>query len=236
MATPDESINPRILNSASEAFLKNGYQKTSLKTICERASVTTGALYKRYSGKDELFRVLVDPAIEAMMAALSEQYPIDFSRLSNEALLAAWAMDESRMTWWFRYLFEHRTAVILLLNCSEGSSRSDFRHEWVERINEATYAYYEEAVRRGLAAGGVSRREMHVLLSAYWSSVYEPFIHGFTWPEIEAHCRRLCRFFNWQAALDFKPRAPDADGASGKPRPAAAKRTADAASRAAVVN
>lgn len=213
MATPDESIKPRILSSASAAFLKNGYQKTSLKAICERASVTTGALYKRYSGKDDLFRALVDPAIEAMMAVLSEQYPIDFNALTDEALLAVWAMDEDRIAWWFRYLFEHRTALMLLLNCSEGSSRSGFQHEWVEQINEATYAYYEEAVRRGLAGGGVSRREMHVFLSAYWSSVYEPFIHGFTWPEIEAYYRRLCKFFNWQAALDFKPRAPDARAA-----------------------
>ncbi len=44
---------PRILESARNEFLANGFEKASLKAICEGAGVTTGALYKRYKGKED---------------------------------------------------------------------------------------------------------------------------------------------------------------------------------------
>ena len=55
MAKPDHSLDPLILASARWEFLEKGFEKASLKHICENANVTTGALYKRYSGKEELF-------------------------------------------------------------------------------------------------------------------------------------------------------------------------------------
>ena len=47
MAIPDRSIDPRLLASAKAEFMKHGYLKAELKTICENAEITTGAVYKR---------------------------------------------------------------------------------------------------------------------------------------------------------------------------------------------
>ena len=55
MAVRDTSIDPRLLASAREEFKKQGFIKADLKTICENAGVTTGAVYKRYKGKEELW-------------------------------------------------------------------------------------------------------------------------------------------------------------------------------------
>lgn len=63
MAVPDHSIDPKILESAKQEFLKNGYEKTKLNTICENAGVTTGALYKRYKGKGDLFCAVVNGTV-----------------------------------------------------------------------------------------------------------------------------------------------------------------------------
>ena len=60
MSNPDKSIDPRLLASAEAEFNKNGFIKAELKTICENAGITTGALYKRYKGKEELFCAVVD--------------------------------------------------------------------------------------------------------------------------------------------------------------------------------
>ena len=46
--------------------------------------------------------------------------------------------------------------------------------------------------------------ELHILLSAFWTTIYEPFIHHFTWEQIEAHCRIVCGLFNWHGALHFQ--------------------------------
>ena len=48
MSVPDKSIDPRLLASAKAEFLKQGFLRTELKTICKNANITTGAVYKRY--------------------------------------------------------------------------------------------------------------------------------------------------------------------------------------------
>ena len=52
MSVPDKSIDPRLLSAAKAEFLAKGYKLSSLTDICKAAGVTTGALYKRYTGKD----------------------------------------------------------------------------------------------------------------------------------------------------------------------------------------
>ena len=58
MAVPDHSIDPRIFESARKEFLENGFEKASLKAICEGAGVTTGALYKRYKGCQRQYEIV----------------------------------------------------------------------------------------------------------------------------------------------------------------------------------
>ncbi|WMI79802.1 TetR/AcrR family transcriptional regulator [Anaerotignum sp. MB30-C6] len=203
MATADLSINPRILQSAKEEFLKLGFQDASLKAICEKADVTTGALYKRYKGKDDLFSALVEGCLNDLKAAVEEKKSVNIKALSDEALINTWYMDENYMLWWFDYLFQRHDEVILLLNCSEGSTYSNFQHDWVEVLNESTYWYYKEAYERNLTKQEISPKEMHILITAFWSTIFEPFIHNFSWVEIELHCKLVCRLFDWQKAIGF---------------------------------
>ena len=55
MAIPDRSIDPRLLASAKAEFMKHGYLKAELKTICENAEITTGAVYKTPKSQQERY-------------------------------------------------------------------------------------------------------------------------------------------------------------------------------------
>ena len=66
MSVPDKSIDPRLLASAEAEFLDKGFIKAELKTICENAGITTGAVYKRYKGKEDLFCAVVDDIAEQL--------------------------------------------------------------------------------------------------------------------------------------------------------------------------
>ena len=50
MPVRDTSIDPGLLESARKEFMDKGFLKVELKTICDNAGVTTGAVYKRYKG------------------------------------------------------------------------------------------------------------------------------------------------------------------------------------------
>ena len=105
MAKPDRSIDPRILESAKEEFLDKGFLGASLNNICRKAGVTTGALYKRFKGKEELFSALVDDAVDALKKVREEKAALR-DDITDEELWKAWNMDERYMMWWFRFLYD----------------------------------------------------------------------------------------------------------------------------------
>ena len=203
MSKPDHSLDPLILESAKKEFLEKGFERASLKDICAGAQVTTGALYKRYSGKEDLFSAVVSDTIADLDNVCQQKRITDFYAISDGELVRAWKMDEELMMWWFGFLHERHDGFVLLLKCAEGTAYSNFQHDWVEKMTEASYAYYEEAYRRKLTDVSVSIEEMHILLSAFWTTIYEPFIHGYSWDRLEEHCRLVCRMFDWYHVLHF---------------------------------
>ena len=204
MAVADHSIDPKILESAQSEFMTNGFEKSSLKSICEGAGVTTGALYKRYKGKEDLFCAVVEQTVADLYEVAHSRGDMDPAAMSDQELIKAWEMDGADMMWWFRFLYERRDDFFLLLSCSQGTRYANFPHDWVELLTKATSAYLAEAQRRGLCRTDVGPAELHILLSAFWTTIYEPFIHHFTWEQIEAHCRIVCGLFNWHGALHFQ--------------------------------
>lgn len=204
MSLADHSIDPRILESARAEFLSNGFEKASLKAICEKAGVTTGALYKRYRGKEDLFCAVVEKTVTDLYEVAHARGNRDPAAMSDEELVKAWDMDGSDMMWWFRYLFDRHDDFYLLLSCADGTRYANFPHDWVALLTKATSAYLAEAQRRGLCRSDVGPDELHILLSAFWTTIYEPFIHHISWEQIEAHCRIVCDLFNWHGALHFQ--------------------------------
>ena len=203
MSKPDRSIDPRILNSAKKVFLTHGFQNASLKEICEDAGITTGALYKRYKGKEALFRAVVEDTVAALDDFVEQRSAANVSALSDDSLVKAWDMDEKNTLEYFQFFYEHHDGFILLLKCAEGTAYSNFQHDWVEKMTVKTYEYFLEARKRGLTHTDISMDELHILLSAFWTTIYEPFIHGFTWAQMEVHCKVICGLFNWYRVLGF---------------------------------
>ena len=206
MAVADHSIEPLILKRARGEFVKHGFEKSSLKAICDGAGVTTGALYKRYKGKEELFCAVVEQTVADLYAEAERRGNLDPASMTDEQLIRAWEMEGSDMMWWFQYLYERREDFYLLLACSEGTRYSNFQHDWVALLTKATSAFLEEAKSRGLCRNDIQPEELHILLSAFWTTIYEPFIHHFTWEQMENHCRIVCRLFHWHDALGFLQR------------------------------
>ena len=66
MANKNHELDKPIIEAAKAEFLKNGFQSTSINNIAERAGVTTGAIYTRYKGKDELFHSLIKGLLQSL--------------------------------------------------------------------------------------------------------------------------------------------------------------------------
>ena len=204
MSTPDKSIDPRLLESAKQEFMKHGYLKAELKTICDNADITTGAVYKRYKGKEDLFSAVVSDIFNALNDFLESRSNLDFSGFSDEEVYNSWIMTYDTMIPMFKLLYGSRDTFALLIDKVAGTRYENFNHEFVTKMSYAYEQVYAEARKRGLAGAEVTREEFHVLISSFWTCVCEPFIHGMSWEQIEEHCRIVCRFFNWKDVIMLK--------------------------------
>jgi AcrR family transcriptional regulator len=203
MSVRDESIDPRLLESARKEFMEHGFLKAELKTICDNAGVTTGAVYKRYKGKEELFRAVVKDTADTLDHFVALRTQLEFFGMTDKEVRDTWIMNEKFMLELFRMLWKIRGDFVLLLEKSAGTAYENYGHDFALRMTEAYMQYYLEAKKRGLVHAEISRVEMHVLCTSFWTAIYEPFVHKMTWKEIEAHCKVMCRFYDWTKAFDM---------------------------------
>ena len=90
MSVRDTSIDPKLLQSARAEFMKHGFIKADLKTICEKAGITTGAVYKRYKGKEELFCAVVKDTANTLDNFVSVRTQQEFSDMTDEQVHNTW--------------------------------------------------------------------------------------------------------------------------------------------------
>ena len=97
MSLPDRRIDPKILKSAEEEFMEKGFADASLREICKKAGVTTGAMYKRYPGKEALFEAVVGPTLQDIeeMALNIERY--DYEQLAHGKMQSVWDMSSTTL-------------------------------------------------------------------------------------------------------------------------------------------
>jgi AcrR family transcriptional regulator len=69
---PPRDTRARIQQAALELFVRNGYEKTSLREISDRLGVTKAALYYHFASKQELLKSITDPLIEELEDLLDQ--------------------------------------------------------------------------------------------------------------------------------------------------------------------
>ena len=133
MQTLKPDIRNRILTEAEKRFAQRGYLKTSMREIADAAGAGVGNLYNYFSNKDELFRAVVRPVLEALERMLQEHHGAkgaDIMLMRSEKYLEN-AVDE--------YVFlinRYGRLLKILLFRSQGSSLENFREEYTDRSTE----------------------------------------------------------------------------------------------------
>lgn len=71
LRTEDET-RAMLIETARARFLADGYAGTSIEAVAQQAGVSTRTIYKTVSNKADLFRLVVEEAIETSIAHLNE--------------------------------------------------------------------------------------------------------------------------------------------------------------------
>ena len=49
----------------------------------------------------------------------------------------------------------------------------------------------------------IDEEELHMLLTAYWSTMFEPIIHGLSREKALQHSENVAKLFDWTAVLGY---------------------------------
>jgi len=120
----------RILDTALDLFIKQGYDKTSLREIAEQVGVTKAALYYHFASKEEIFRTLVQPVVELQAQAMS--------LLQERPTVEAWGTSLARLVDW---ILPHRR-LFQLFETNQGTVRALAE----QMITEGEYAEVHDAM------------------------------------------------------------------------------------------
>ena len=155
MSYKNHELDEAIYLSSKEEFLKNGFQKASLRKIADNASITTGALYTRYKSKDELFESIIKDHINFNfnMDEINNAYLDAQKNKDVEKFLEAIKLEEKM---YLDFMFEYYEECLLLFCKSEGSRLFSNIKSMIENKNSQTIAFFKEISTHELSYEGIS--------------------------------------------------------------------------------
>ncbi len=127
-----------LIEAAKKEFLEKGYNKASLRTICSKAGVTTGALYFFFENKAELFAAIVDEPLKGLKKLVATHFKEDSMYMSKLGSLSEIELDHSDESDMFiEYIYDYRDNFMLILNSSENTVYENCVDEFVVMIEKS---------------------------------------------------------------------------------------------------
>lgn len=105
MAKMNERTTQNIIECAKQEFFQYGYKKATLVSICNKAGITTGAFYKRFINKEDLFQTIVAPTVRELIDRLEKS-----KSLGNGLIMPEWS---------YIFIYSHRDVFQILVRCNE---------------------------------------------------------------------------------------------------------------------
>ena len=201
MAYKDVSITPKLIDSARKEFRLNGFERASVNTICRNAKVTTGALYKRFATKEELFSYLVEEPAEELKLILIDQSNC-FYLLPKEKQLSSAFNSWQGEDRFIEYIYENKEDFLMIFTLSSGTRYEHYIDELTWLITKSTILFIEENHRITID-GDMLEDLVHILVSSYITGILKPLLCNMTSKKTEMYIKYIKRFFyiGWKDLL-----------------------------------
>lgn len=163
MSDQDISVKEKLLNSGKEEFLLHGFKNASLRRICSKAGVTTGALYFFFNNKEDLFCSIVEKPLalyrELIQASIQKETDDLNTSVENEENI-------------MRFLMTYRDECILILEKSAGTKYESFFTEYKAMLEKVNTDFFEKY------APGKANHDLIKIIVGMRLQGYLEIIHG----------------------------------------------------------
>ena len=199
----DQSTREIILEASKKEFLAKGFKNASLRNIAASIGLTTGAIFGYFSNKNAIFEALVNPMLEKLEIFFEE---MSNSYYDNDGDADELSIDNSigEINKIYDFIYDNFDEFRLLVCCSEGSSREDFVHTFVETEVAETIKYMNNLRETKGLELEIEERTLHTLSDSYINSMLEPVRHNMSKEEAKKDVEFLGIFYTggWKAAFE----------------------------------
>ncbi len=194
----------RIKQSAKEEFLAKGYQKANLRDIAKKAQVTTGALYRHFRNKEELFYEIVKEVYENTILLLksADETADIWERMKGNTF----DKGLERMRPFLDFIYRNMDEFKLLLLYAQGSGKEDFMERLVDVYTENNMDFIEKAYEAKIAKKMPGKLAVHFLTRGFLTTVFEVAIRDISREDSEEYFKTigLFQFYGWNGLLGIE--------------------------------
>ena len=110
-------------------FLENGFERTNLRDLSAAAGITTGAFYRHFTSKEDVFSALVKPTVGELNAMFSSGETMCKEAQDRGDVTVLWDTPDTSAI--VDFIYRHFSQLKLLLKCADGTPYSDFVNDVV---------------------------------------------------------------------------------------------------------
>ena len=192
----------KIMAAAKAEFMEFGFEKASMRSIADRCGMTAAGIYRHCTDKEDLFAQMVSPAVERINAWI-DAHVVRYVDAVNQEEPMQWRDSEIDMM--REVVYPNMEEYHLLLAKSQGSQYENFLHDLTERHQNQLLRYMPMLRNQGYPAWDIDPKELHLLLSAYTTAMFEPVVHRYTMEEALHSLKTVEAFFlpGWKQLMGF---------------------------------
>ena len=192
----------RLMTAARQEFLDYGFEKASMRSIGERCGLTAAGIYRHCRDKENLFEQLVMPCVQRIdewLAAHVARY-VDMVQNGHSVTWRDSEIDMMR-----EIVYPNMRDYQLLLSKSQGTKYENWLHDLTQRHQQELMNYFPMLRKEGYAVRDINPKELHLLLTAYTTALFEPVIHNYTQEEALRCLETVEAFFlpGWKNLMGF---------------------------------
>ena len=192
----EDEMKMRILQIAKQEFMTNGYLGASTRNIAQKAEMTTGALYNRFVGKDELFEEIVGPSAKKLLDLFnfSHQEFMDFDFDVQVAQMFSYT--EDKINYMLDIIYSDIDAFYIISTKASGSKYESYIDNMVKLEVESTLAFIDILKKKGREVVEIDPTLMHMICTAMFNLFFEPVRHQMDKDTARRYLADGFKFFN----------------------------------------
>ena len=127
--------------AARNEFIKNGFKKTSMRTISAKSGIVLGNIYNYFKTKDDIFYAVLKPLLAVLHERMAS-YHIEKDKIDKVGFSMQGQKDLLRET--LKIIFLYKEELKLLLFESKGTSVEFFRENFIEEQVAISKEYIDQ--------------------------------------------------------------------------------------------